>query len=88
MEALLAETGKMLDILDGDDLRDAGLIASSQKNALYQVAVFGTAAALADQLGLGDEQEVLQRCCEQHRKADERLERLAKREINPEAAAA
>ncbi len=88
MEALLAETGKMLDLLEGDDLRDAGLIASSQKIALYQVAAFGTAAALAGQLGLVDEQQVLHRCCEEHRTADERLSRLAKREINPEAAAA
>src|SRR5438477_6219500 len=31
MEALLDETTKMLTLLEGDDLRDAGLIASAQK---------------------------------------------------------
>jgi len=38
MEALVSETEKMLSLLEGDDLRDAGLIASAQKLKHYEIA--------------------------------------------------
>ena len=47
MQALVHETRKMLAMLGGDDLRDAGLIASAQKLEHYEIAAYGTAAALA-----------------------------------------
>ena len=46
-------------MLKVDDLRDAGLIASAQKIEHYEIAAYGTAAALAGQLELRDEQK----CC-------------------------
>lgn len=88
MEALLRETGKMLGLLKDDDLRDAGLIASAQKIAHYEIAAFGTAAALAGQLDLEDDQRILAECCEEERQADARLSELAKREVNPHAVTA
>lgn len=88
MQALLKETEKMLTLLKGNDLRDAGLIASAQKIAHYEIASFGTAAALAGQLDLRDEQRMLHECCEQERQADVRLTELAKKQVNPDAAAA
>jgi len=59
MQALVTETKKMLTILKADDLRDAGLIASAQKLEHYEIAAYGTAAALAGQLDLRDEQKML-----------------------------
>ena len=59
MEALINETEKMLSLLEGDDLRDAGLIASLQKLEHYEIAAYGTAAALAGQLELRDDQRML-----------------------------
>jgi ferritin-like metal-binding protein YciE len=38
MEALLNETEKMLSLLEDDNLRDAGLIASAQKLEHYEIA--------------------------------------------------
>jgi ferritin-like metal-binding protein YciE len=52
MHALVHETRKMLAMLGGGDLRDAGLIASAQKLEHYKIAAYGTAAALAGQLDL------------------------------------
>ncbi len=46
MQGLLSETDKMLEMLKGNELRDAGLIASVQKLEHYQIAAYGTAAAL------------------------------------------
>jgi len=55
MQALIVETRKMMMLLRNDDLRDAGLIASAQKIEHYEIAAYGTAAALAGQLSLRDE---------------------------------
>jgi ferritin-like metal-binding protein YciE len=88
MQALVTETKKMLTILKIDDLRDAGLIASAQKLEHYEIAAYGTAAALAGQLGLRDEQKMLHLSLEEERRIDALLTQLAKRKVNPDAVAA
>jgi ferritin-like metal-binding protein YciE len=88
MEALIKETAKMLLMLKSDDLRDAGLIASVQKLEHYEIAAYGTAAALAGQLDLRDEQKMLHLCMEEEKRTDAVLTKLAKREVNPDAVAA
>jgi ferritin-like metal-binding protein YciE len=85
MQSLLNETEKMLAMLQGNELRDAGLISSVQKIVHYEIAAYGTAAALAGQLGLRDEQELLHRGLEEEKQTDFLLTQLAKREVNPEA---
>ena len=88
MQALIHETRKMLGILGGDALRDAGLIASAQKLEHYKIAAYGTAAALAGQLDLRDEQKMLHRSLDEEREIDVLLTRIAKTEVNPDALAA
>jgi len=88
MQALIAETMKMLAILKTDDLRDAGLIASAQKLEHYEIAAYGTAAALAGQLNLRDEQKMLHLSLEEEKRVDAILTQLAKHEVNPDALAA
>jgi ferritin-like metal-binding protein YciE len=58
------------------DLRDAGLIASAQRIEHDEIAVYGSLATWAKQLGL-----------EEEKRMDESLSMLAKRMINPDAAA-
>ena len=87
MEALVNETEKMLSLLEGE-LRDAGLIASAQKLEHYEIAAYGTAAALAGQLELRDDQRMLHDSLEEERKVDAALTKLAKGEVNQDAAAA
>jgi ferritin-like metal-binding protein YciE len=88
MQALVTETRKMLTILTEGDLRDAGLIASAQKLEHYEIAAYGTAAALAGQLDLRDEQKMLHLSLEEEKRVDALLTQLAKREVNPNARAA
>jgi ferritin-like metal-binding protein YciE len=87
MQAIVLETEKMMSILLGNELRDAGLIASAQKVLHYQIAAYGTAAALAGQLGFRDDQQVLHACDEEVKRADHALTDLAKRIVNPDAVA-
>ena len=89
MQAIVSETSKMLPMLKGDDdLRDAGLIASIQRLKHYEIAVYGTAAALAGQLKLRDDQDVLLESLEEEKLTDVELTALAEQEVNPDALAA
>jgi ferritin-like metal-binding protein YciE len=88
MEALIRETRKMLGMLEGEDLRDAGLIASVQKLEHYEIAAYGSAAALAGQLDLRDDQMLLHDSLLEEKEADALLTDIAKGEVNPDALAA
>ena len=88
MQALINETNKVIAMLTDDNLRDAGLIASAQKLEHYEIAAYGSAAALAGQLDLREDQRQLYAILEEERIADELLTNLAKTEINGDALAA
>ena len=88
MQALVNETEMMLGMLNGNQLRDAGLIASAQKLEHYEIAAYGTVAALAGQLDLRHDQQILHESLEEKKQADVRLTKLAKGEVNPQALAA
>lgn len=88
MQALINETKKMLTMLKGDDLRDAGLIASVQKLEHYEIAAYGSAAALAGQLEFRDDQRMLHDSMEEEVQADALLTDIAKGEVNADALAA
>jgi ferritin-like metal-binding protein YciE len=87
MQALLNETEKMMAIVKGADLRDAAVIASAQKVKHYGIAAYGTAAALAGQLDLCDDQRLLHESMEEEKETDAILTRLAKSEVNQAALA-
>ena|SRR5690348_4018791 len=88
MQALIHETAKMLQLLQGGELRDAALIASAQKLEHYEIAAYGTACALAGQLDLREDQQALHDSLEEEKAADIQLTALAKRRINAQAATA
>lgn len=85
MQALISEAQRMALLLSSNVLRDAGLIASVQKLGHYQIAAYGTAAALAGQLDLRDDRQILDQSLAEERRVDRELTRLAT-EINREAA--
>ena len=88
MQALVHETKKMLAMLKGNELRDAGLVASVQKLEHYEIAAYGSAAALAGQLDLREDQKILHESLEEERETDALLTKLAKGEVNQQALAA
>jgi ferritin-like metal-binding protein YciE len=88
MQALVAEVKKMLLMLRGDELRDAGLTGSIQRLVHYEIAAYGTTATLAEQLGLSEEQRLLHRSLEEQKQFDETLTRFAKGTLNPHAVSA
>ena len=86
MQAMLQEAEKWASMVQDQNLRDAGLIASAQRVEHYEIAVYGSLATWAKQLGLDEDLQALLAILEEEKRTDERLSRLAKRMINPDAA--
>jgi ferritin-like metal-binding protein YciE len=85
METILGEAGKWAMMIDEPEPRDAGLIASAQRIEHYEIAVYGTLATWAKQLGLRRDMDTLLVILEEEKSADWKLTALAKRQVNPEA---
>jgi ferritin-like metal-binding protein YciE len=77
MKGILAE-GEEVTMAAGDPwARDAALIAAAQRVEHYEIAGYGTARALADQLGMGDVSSLLASTLDEESDADSRLTKLA-----------
>jgi ferritin-like metal-binding protein YciE len=87
MQAMLKEAEKWAGMVPDQDLRDAGLIASAQRVEHYEIAVYGSLATWAKQLELDEDLPALLDILEEVKRTDESLSRLAKRVVNPDAAA-
>jgi ferritin-like metal-binding protein YciE len=87
MQAMIREAEKWANMIRAPDLRDAELIASAQRIEHYEIAVYGSLASWAKQLGLNDDLQLLLASLDEEKRTDERLTELAKRVVNPDAAA-
>jgi len=88
MEALVREMEKMISLIEGNELRDVALIGSTQRLEHYQIAAYGTVAALAGHLDLRSEQKALHSMVDNKKKIDIQLTELATAKVNPSALAA
>ncbi|HEX2135860.1 MAG TPA: DUF892 family protein [Microvirga sp.] len=88
MQAIVRESEKWARMVQDPQLRDAGLIASAQRIEHYEIAVYGTLATWAKQLGLDEDERTLHAILEEEKRTDERLTGLAKQLVNPDAASA
>lgn len=87
MQTIIAETGKWAGMVEDPACRDAGLIASAQRIEHYQIAVYGSLASWANQLGFEDDAVALHSNLEEEKAADEKLTSLAESIVNPRATA-
>ncbi|MFL5952931.1 MAG: DUF892 family protein [Gaiellaceae bacterium] len=75
--AMIDEAAAIIDV-DGDPLtKDAALIALAQKAEHYEIASYGTAAQLADDLDLDEAKEVLGQTLDEEEAADKLLTKIA-----------
>ncbi len=59
MQAMINEAGKWAGMVQQPTLRDAGLVASAQRVEHYEIAIYGTLATWAKQLGLQEDLRTL-----------------------------
>lgn len=77
MEGLVEEGKEIIDSVEKGPLRDAALIAGAQKVEHYEIASYGTLAALAKQLGYDDALPLILDTLKEEKGADDKLTKLA-----------
>ncbi len=87
-EGLVLEANDMIHADAEDAVRDAGLIGAAQRVEHYEMAAYGTAAALAEKLGKQELADILRKTLEEEGKTDRDLTHLALRFVNFKAAVA
>ena len=74
----LLEEGQQIIEAQGDPLaKDAALIGAAQRVEHYEIAAYGTAKTLADELGLDEAKDVLDQTLDEEASADKLLTQIA-----------
>lgn len=85
MEGLIKEGESIMEETQQGPVRDAGIIAASQKIEHYEIATYGTLAAFAQTLGEDEALQLLQQTLDEEKQADTLLTEVAYNNINFEA---
>lgn len=85
MDGLIKEGQDIMESTEIGPVRDAGIIAASQKIEHYEIATYGTLCAFAKTLGYDDAAKILHETLEEEKGADLNLTERAYNNINFEA---
>jgi ferritin-like metal-binding protein YciE len=79
MKGVLEEGSEVLDETEEGKVRDAALIAASQRVEHYEMAGYGSARDFANTLGLSEVAALLEETLEEEKAADKKLTSISKR---------
>lgn len=85
MEGILSEGDDGMMEYEDTDVLDAAMIASAQRVEHYEIAAYGCVRTYANELGLGDQEELLQQTLNEEGTMDHRLTQLADEVVNIDA---
>jgi len=85
MEGVLTEGKKVMGENMETSVMDAAIIACAQKVEHYEICGYGTARAYAEELGLGEVEQLLRATLNEEYSADDKLTVLAESRINKQA---
>jgi ferritin-like metal-binding protein YciE len=77
MQGIIREGEKVLQAEGDPTARDAAIIAAAQRAEHYEIAGYGTARTLADELGLDDVSSLLEETLDEESAADSKLTKIA-----------
>jgi len=86
MDGLIKEGQDIMESTQPGPVRDAGIIAASQKIEHYEIATYGTLVAFAKTLGMDDAAALLEQTLAEEKEADVTLTEAAYNTINFDAA--
>lgn len=86
MDGLIREAAEIMESTESGVVRDAGIIAASQKVEHYEIASYGTLCAFAKVLGEDEVAALLEETLNEEKEADMKLTEVAESSINVEAA--
>jgi ferritin-like metal-binding protein YciE len=81
MEGLVEEGQEQIDEIEKGPVLDAALIGAAQKVEHYEIATYGTLAALAKKLGYDDALKLLLETLEEEKATDKKLTEIAEQEM-------
>lgn len=85
MLGIIAEGQHVIDEVEDDAVRDAGILAAGQAAEHYEIARYGTLRAWAELLGQDEVVELLSETLEEEKHADELLSSIAEGGVNESA---
>ena len=85
MESLLEEGQELIEAGEKGPLLDAALIGAAQKVEHFEIAAYGTLCSLAEQLGYTEARDILAETLKEEKSADDKLTKLAKKDVNKKA---
>ena len=85
MDGLIKEAEEIMKSSDKGAMRDAGIIAASQKIEHYEIASYGTLRTFAQTLGLTEAVSILEEILAEEKGVDEKLTEVAESTINVKA---
>jgi ferritin-like metal-binding protein YciE len=85
MKGLIEEAEHFLEEDAEKDVRDAGIIAESQRVEHYEISGYGTVVRYAKELGHDDIAKKLQKTLDEEYKTDENLTKMAEGRLNKKA---
>ena len=85
MRGLIEEAQHELEDHDKGPLLDAVFVGAQQRMEHYEIAAYGTIAALAKAAGQKEIAELMLQTLQEEKQADEKLTQLAESELNPAA---
>jgi ferritin-like metal-binding protein YciE len=88
MKGIVSEGEEMVDAKGDAAVKDAALIAAAQRVEHYEIAGYGTARTLAQQIGRSDVANLLQETLDEEGAADKKLTQIAESSVNRQAAMA
>jgi ferritin-like metal-binding protein YciE len=77
MRGLIEEGEEILAAAGDPDVKDAALISAAQRVEHYEIAAYGTARTLADEIDLEDAKELLDQTLDEESNADKLLTKIA-----------
>jgi ferritin-like metal-binding protein YciE len=86
LDEIMESASDSVSHLEGSPLRDAALIANGNLVEHYEIALYGSLAAFARNLGLSEAATLLEQTLQEEKTADAKLTQLAESSLNPRAA--
>ena len=86
MEGLIAEGDEIIGMEGAGEAKDAALIGAAQRVEHYEIAAYGTARTLAEQLDRSGAASLLSETLDEESAADEKLTEIATAGVNRHAA--
>lgn len=85
MQGLIQEAQQLIQQGGAPEVLDAAIIGAAQAMEHHEIAAYGTARTMAQQLGLTEAAQLLEQTLEEEKQTDAKLTKLAEQNVNQKA---